>query len=72
MNRVANNIRRIINERGIKQKKAAELCGYSQQSFSSMLNERKLIKTEDVIAICNGLGVMPNDLYLINSENKSA
>lgn len=68
MNIVANNIKRIINERGIKQKTAAELCGYSQKTFSAMLNGRKVIKSQDVIAFCNGLNVAPNELYLQITE----
>ena len=50
MNIVANNVKRILEETGTKHKKAAELCGYSQQRFSAMLNGRRVIKTEDVIA----------------------
>lgn len=72
MNVVAINVKKIIEERGIKQKKAAELCGYSQNSFSAMLTGRKLIKAEDVIAICNGLNATPNELYEIKPKNESA
>ena len=68
INVVANNIRRIIEDRGLKQKKAAELCGYSQQTFSALLTGRKLIKTEDVIAFCNGLGITPNELYIQTTD----
>ena len=68
INVVANNIRRIIVDRGLKNKKAAELCGYSQQTFSALLTGRKLIKTEDVIAFCNGLGITPNELYIQTTD----
>lgn len=70
MNIVANNVKRILEETGTKHKKAAELCGYSQQRFSAMLNGRRVIKTEDVIALCRGLNVEPNELYRINSLNE--
>lgn len=63
MNVVASNVKRILEERGLKQKKAAELCGYTQKTFNAMVNGRKAIKTDDVIALCNGLQVSPNDLY---------
>lgn len=73
MNIVANNIKRILEETGTKHKKAAELCGYNAQTFSAMLNGRKTIKTEDIIALCRGLNVEPNDLYRVSiTSNKPA
>lgn len=73
MNIVANNIKRILNETGTKHKKAAELCGYNSQTFSAMLNGRKTIKTEDVVALCRGLNVEPNDLYrVLTTDEKPA
>ena len=35
---IGKNVKRIINERNIKQKDAAALCGYSAKTFSNMLN----------------------------------
>ena len=39
---VIPNIRRIINERGLKQYVVAEKAGYSKQQFSAMLTGRRL------------------------------
>lgn len=72
MNIVANNVKRILDETGTKHKKAAELCGYNPQVFSAMLNGRKVIKTEDVVALCKGLNVEPNELYRICVADKPA
>ena len=57
------NMLRIINSRGLKQKAIAKKAGYSAQGFSNMLNGRKLIKPYDIINIANALEVEPNDLF---------
>lgn len=68
---VAENIRKIIAERGLKQKVVAEKAGYTERSFSDLLCGRKRIDTEDVIRIIKVLHVLPNDLYGIVPESES-
>lgn len=70
MNTVAENTKAIIDRRGYKHKAIAEKAGYSVQQFSGMLNGRKLITWKDVLHISNALGVTPNDLYGITSEEE--
>ncbi len=60
---VAENTRKIISERGLKQKVVAEKAGYSERLFSDMLCGRKKIETGDVIKISKTLNVTPNELY---------
>lgn len=60
---IAENTKRIIEYRGLKQKAVAKRAGYSIQQFSALLNKRKAIKDVDVIAIANALGVTPNELF---------
>ena len=60
---VADNIERIIKERGLKQCAVASKAGFKKQPFSDMLNGRRLIKTSDVIIIAKALGVSINELY---------
>lgn len=60
---VATNTRRIINERGLKQKVVAEKAGFSEQQFSNILCGRKNLETDDVIKISEALEVTPNELY---------
>lgn len=62
------NIRRIINEKGLKQGAIAEKVGYSNQQFSDILNGRRLIKPYDIVMIAGALGVAVGDLF----EDKEA
>lgn len=41
---VSKNIKRIIEEKGLKQIAVANKAGYGENMFSSMLKGRKLIK----------------------------
>ena len=41
---VAENIQRIINEKGLKRVYVAEKAGYTAQMLSDMLSGRKIIK----------------------------
>lgn len=65
---VAENITKIISDAGLKQWVIAERAGFDAQTFSDMLNGRRLIKMCDVMKIANALGVTPNDLYGIVAE----
>ncbi len=60
---VAENTKRIIRERGYKQKAVAERIGYKEQVFSNLLNGRRVITDCDILAISNGLDVSPNELF---------
>lgn len=65
---VAQNTKRIINERGLKNRAVAEKAGYSEQQFSNMLNDRRVITWVDVLNIANALEVTPNDLFGFKSK----
>lgn len=60
---IAENTKRIISEKGMKKRAVAERAGFSESQFSALLNNRKVIKDSDVIAIANALSVTPNDLF---------
>ena len=60
---VAEQLKKIIDDRGLKQKKVAEILGYDYRTFNNMLNGYKRITTDDVIIIATKLGVEPNQLY---------
>ena len=70
INPIITNTKKIIHERGIKQKVVAEKAGYTAQQFSNMLNERKIIECGDVLRISAALDVTPNDLFGITSSNQ--
>ena len=62
------NTRRIIKQRGYKDKAIAEKIGVSANQFSSMMNNRKIITVVDVMAIANALEVTPNELFGIGDK----
>lgn len=70
MNPVIIQTKKIIQERGIKQKVIAEKAGYTAQQFSNMLNGRKIIECVDVLRISEVLNVTPNDLFGITSSDQ--
>ena len=66
---VIPNIRKIINERGLKQCAIAEKAGYSKQQFNAMLTGRKLITDADILKIILALDVDANALFMTGKEN---
>lgn len=65
---IAENVKQIINTRGLKQYIVAEKAGYPMQTFNNMLNGRKVITDYDVAKIANALNVTPNELFRINKK----
>ena len=60
---VAENIERIIKERGLKQVYVAERAGMSSQALCDILKGRRLIRIGEVPSLAYALGVEPNELY---------
>lgn len=60
---VAENIERIIEQRGIKQSYVAEQAGMTAQALCDILKGRRLIKVGEVPRLARALGVEPNELY---------
>lgn len=70
---VINNIKSIINEKGIKQSFIAKKIGFSDGEFSNVLNNRrKLLRVEHLPLIAEALDVNINDLYCYQKEQKEA
>ena len=61
------NIKRLIEVKGLKQCAVANKAGFSEQEFSNMLNGRKFIKVEDVAVIAGAFDATPSDLFIDNS-----
>jgi len=61
------NIKKLIEVKGLKQCAVANKAGFSEQEFSNMLNGRKIIKAEDVAVIAGALDATPNDLFIDDS-----
>ena len=54
---IIHNVRTIIADKGLKQKKVAEIAGYDNQVFSNMLNGRKAINSDDVSGVSGMDGI---------------
>lgn len=67
---VINNIRNIIDTKGLKHKAIAEKAGYSIQQFSNILNLRKTIECSDIWRISAALDVTPNELFGITDRKE--
>ena len=60
---IAENVKRIVREKGMLQSAVAKKAGYNPKVFSNMLNGRKVISDFDVSAISQALDVSPNELF---------
>lgn len=68
MSVIAENTRRIINERGLKQCAVARKAGYQEKTFYNLLSGRKIITDKDIQAIAKALQVTPNELFGYTSK----
>lgn len=64
---VVPNIRKIIDERGLKQCAVAKKAGYTKQQFNAMLTGRRLITDIDIVKIIFALDIDANTLF--SNEN---
>lgn len=60
---VQENIKRIVEEKGLTKTGVAERAGFTLQQLSDMLGGRKTIKASMIPALSGALGVEPNDLF---------
>ena len=60
---IAEKVKGIISERGLKQYAVAEKCGYTSNIFNNLLNGRKRINEDDIFNLCRGLEIRPNELF---------
>ncbi len=66
---IISNIKRIIDEKGMKQGFVAEKAGFTKQEFSNILNDRrKLLRVEHLWDIAMTLDVSVNDLYGVEKK----
>ncbi len=63
MSLIAANTKRIIADKGLKQRAVAAKAGFSEKQFSALMTGRRIIKDTDVMAIATALGATPNDLF---------
>lgn len=70
MELVVSNIRKIMSEKGLKQKYVAEKSDLTEQQFSDILNERKQFKVDYVLPICYALNIKPNELFQRSDDTR--
>lgn len=59
---VAERLREMIDERGLKQKFIADEIGVSETAFSAMLNGRQRIDVDTFFAIAGVLRMSPDEI----------
>lgn len=60
---ITDNIRRVIEQKGMIQRVVAERAGFNKHQFSDMLNGRRTLKAEYMPRIAAALGVTVAELY---------
>ena len=60
---VAENVKRIIDEKGLKQKAVAFKAGYSEKKLSELLCGRATMREGDIKKLAIALNVTPNELF---------
>lgn len=60
---LSKNIRRIIDEKGFKQKAIAKECRINEKAFSNMLCNRQEIRTDNLPLIAKALDVDISELF---------
>ena len=61
-------IKKVMDEKGYKQRFVAEQIGLSEQAFCDLLNGRRVMKISEVVPIVKVLGITPNDLFSHNDQ----
>lgn len=59
---IAIGIKKKIVEKGLIQKAVAQRAGFTEQQFSDMLNDRRIIRACDLFRISTALGIEIADL----------
>lgn len=68
---IAANTKRIIADKGLKQRAVAAKAGFSEKQFSALMTGRRIIKDVDVMAIAIALDTTPNDLFGYPAKRKT-
>lgn len=68
---VATNIKRIIEERSLKQSSIAKKAGFSPQGLNDMLNGRRLMRAAEIAAVIEVLDVDANELFKSPKDKNS-
>lgn len=67
---IAENIKAILEEKGMEQKDLAQAIGVSPSSVSRWISGEKMPRASSIDAICKALGCTRNDIILKHSSNE--
>lgn len=67
---VAENVKRIISESGMKQYAIARKIGYTSQELTDMIYGRRIIKISDIPKFCSALDVDVGMLFRTEQGEK--
>ena len=68
---IAANTKRIIADKGLKQRAVAAKAGFSEKQFSALMTGRRIIKDTDVMSIAIALDATPNELFGYPSDQNT-
>lgn len=60
---IANNVRRIVQARGLKYTAVAAKAGMTPTQLSALLCGRRSLKADDISALINALDISPNEIF---------
>lgn len=69
---IVSNIRRMLDEKGIRQTKVAEKLGITKHAFNNMLFGRRIIRAEYIPGIAKALGCTCNDIFRVPKDDEKA
>ena len=59
----AENLKRLLKERGLTGYKFAVTAGYTPQQLTEMMHHRKIIRPPDIAALVDALGVDASEFF---------
>lgn len=61
---VRDTIGRFIREKGVKQSIISAKAGMTEQQLSDVVRKRRKLEANEMFALCDALGINPNEIYL--------
>ncbi len=58
-----------IQRRGFKQLAIAHMAGLKKQQLSDILNKRRKLGADELFALCDVIGISPNEVYAAVRDN---
>ena len=67
---LAQEIRKLMEKKGLQEKEIAEKVGYTSKELSDMLNGQKLIRACDIPRLAYALKVTANEIYETGKKSR--